>query len=127
VKAGEKEGSEAWHAERLIRWRDANFDVYPDLRWLRASGNDFPSTGEGCEAMKRRGLLRGEADYFLSRARHGYHGLFIELKRQGGKLKPHQQEFLVEQKKEGYKTVVRYGWEQARDRLVWYLSGPYCA
>ena len=64
--------------------------------------------------LKAEGILKGVPDYFLPLSRHGYHGLYIELKKTvGGSVSPEQQAFIDQANKDGYLAVVAFGWEKA--------------
>lgn len=58
----------------------------------------------------------------------GYHGLFIEMKRpksvgkRKGITQTEQSDFAKQLETQGYKCVVAYGWEQARDAIKDYLG-----
>lgn len=64
--------------------------------------------------LKKEGVKKGIPDLFLCQARHGYHGLFIEMKRlKGGSLSKDQKKkkFLLE--KQGYAVAVCKGADHA--------------
>lgn len=76
---------------------------------------------------KMAGVKSGVGDTFLPVARHGVHGLFIELKqrkyktRKGGGLSPEQVDFYGDIRADDYGYVVAYGWEEAAEILKLYL------
>ena len=51
--------------------------------------------------LKRMGVQRGVADFFLGISCGGYHGLWIELKVGKGKLTTEQQDFLFRKTERG--------------------------
>lgn len=69
-------------------------------------------------------MKAGVPDLFLPVSRDGYHGLFIELKRQaGGRVSDEQKEWIQELRDQGYRVEVCKGWEAAAGVLKNYL-GP---
>lgn len=60
--------------------------------------------------LKRQGVKKGVADIFVPYARHGRHGLYIEMKRKkGGRISPEQRDFINDMTDEGYAAAVCYG------------------
>lgn len=111
-------------AERLIDWADGEgADLYPEVPWLYAVPNGGFRHKAVAGKMKAQGARAGVLDFNLDIARGGYHGLRIELKRRaGGTVTPAQKLWILWFTKQGYLAVVCRGWEEARDRLVDYLS-----
>ena len=73
--------------------------------------------------MKRMGLQKGFPDLFIPMARQGFHGLFIELKRD--KLAhptKEQLEWIGFLNKEGYYAVVSYGVDAAIEEIKKYMG-----
>lgn len=68
------------------------------------------------------GTKAGFPDLFLCIARGGYHGLFIELKTVKGKPTALQQTWLNRLNKQGYKAVVCYGFDEAKEAIKGYLG-----
>lgn len=73
--------------------------------------------------MKRMGLRKGFPDLFLPTARQGYHGLFIELKRdRHSHPTPEQMEWVAYLNKSGYYAVVAYGVDAAIMEIKKYMG-----
>ena len=72
--------------------------------------------------LKRQGLRPGASDILLCAHSRQYHGLWIELKRWGGKATKEQKDFLVAMAECGYDGAVCVGWEEARDKIEEYLG-----
>lgn len=73
--------------------------------------------------FKAEGVKAGVPDIFLPVPRGEYAGLFIEMKRRkGGRVSIDQSMWLEALKKQGYRTAVCRGWEQARDVIGGYLG-----
>lgn len=109
----------------LIRWAEVQRARYPALAWLHA----IPNAGAGAQRgqagkMKAEGVKSGVPDLCLPVPACGYHGAYIELKRQkGGRLSPEQALWREHLRVAGYAHLVAAGWEAARDFLIEYLEG----
>lgn len=73
-------------------------------------------------ALKRAGVKAGVPDMMIPLARHGRHGLFIELK--VGKNRPtqKQREWCERLNAEGYLAIVCYGHKMAIDAIKEYVN-----
>ena len=70
---------------------------------------------------RQMGMRKGVPDLMLPIPMHGYHGLFIEMKKKGGRTSQEQKQWLKALDTFGYKTAVCVGWEAARDALEEYV------
>ncbi len=118
---------EAKEQEWLYEWRDkAGIRRWPELRWLHAIPNGLAASSIGAAArMKRQGMLKGIPDNCLPVARHGFHGLYIEMKRSNGTLRDlstEQRACLDFLRSQGYQAVVAFGWRDAVAILESYLT-----
>lgn len=99
-----KEETETEHSlqSRCVRWFR---ETYPFPKYvLFAVPNAAKRSVVVGMMMKREGMLPGFPDLGLAHAKHGYHGLYIEMKRKGQKSRPNQilvQQALADQ---GYKV-----------------------
>lgn len=74
-------------------------------------------------AMKREGVSKGFPDLFLPVPSNGYHGLFIEMKRQkGGAVSKEQKAWIEYLNSAGYQAVVCKGFLEAKEAIECYLS-----
>jgi hypothetical protein len=64
----------------------------------------------------------GIPDLFLPVALRGFNGWFGEMKAKNGKLTDAQRRVLHDLREHGYFAEVFYGWEAARESLLWYVS-----
>lgn len=71
--------------------------------------------------LKKQGVLAGVFDINVDKARHGYHGLKIEMKRPGGKLTPAQKAYKAKCDAEGYLTAVLDTFDDFMKLINWYL------
>lgn len=73
--------------------------------------------------MVREGLRPGASDLFLATSRLNYHGLWIEMKRPGGKVSVEQTEFQEEMTRQGYAACSCFSFDAAKQLISDYLNG----
>ena len=74
--------------------------------------------------FKAMGVKPGVPDVFLDVPRGGFHGLRIEMKRRhGGKVSEDQTDWIDWYNAIGFRAVVCYGWDEAREEIENYLHG----
>lgn len=74
--------------------------------------------------LKAEGVVAGVPDVFLASPRQGFHGLYIEMKRQkGGRLESSQKDIIARLRQAGYRVEVCKGWWEAREAIENYLIG----
>lgn len=72
---------------------------------------------------KRLGLRKGFPDLFFPYAQRGFHGLFIEMKRDiKSKATPDQRWWIAYLTKQGYRAVICYGSNEAIKEIELYFS-----
>lgn len=69
---------------QCVRWFDTQYPYWSKFLFHIRNGGSIKSAREGAK-FKRMGVRKGIPDLFLSIPAHGYHGFYIELKKQGGK------------------------------------------
>lgn len=138
-------GSEHSIQVALFQWAALESKNYPQLKWLYAVPNGFFASSGQKGKMKAEGLRDGVPDLFLPLPttnqklypnEHGdgynykiYHGLYIEMKREiyrnraNGGCSEDQLKWLAYLNEAGYKAVVCYSLEEARDTILRYLNG----
>lgn len=116
-----KSGTEHGHQTALFAWAALNRASFPELEWMFAIKNAEKAGKIAGALAKAEGVRKGVSDIFLPVARHGMHGLFIEMKKPGEKAKPDQLTFGAWIQKENYGFVVCDHWEKARDIIIQYL------
>lgn len=110
--------SEATEQSALIKW----CRQHPVARRIFHIANGEKRRAITAAKLKRMGVLPGVADLFLPVARPPYHGLFIEMKDQGGRQKESQKEFQNDVIKEGYKYVICESCDDGVKQILIYLS-----
>ena len=120
------------HSEQamVIEWAQRHEGKYPELRWLHSSLNGIFIPGPRqivyriISHMKQEGMKKGVSDLCLPVARHGYHGLYLELKRdESSKIQPEQLKFLDFLAAQGYYGQICIGYKDTTETLEWYLKG----
>jgi hypothetical protein len=73
--------------------------------------------------LKAEGVRAGIPDLFCALPKHGYAGLFLELKHGGNKTTELQREWIVRLQDAGYFVAVCWDFDTAIQRLIWYVEG----
>ena len=118
--------SEDVEQARLIDW--CRMYRLPDGRRLSATIFAIPNGGKRnpreAAKLKRTGVRPGVSDLFLPVPRNGFAGLFIEMKKIGGKESATQRDFRTQMDFNGYSAKVCYGWADAASTICEYLGKP---
>ena len=72
--------------------------------------------------LKRMGVKKGVADFFLALPQYDKSGLWIELKVGKNTPKKEQKEFLLRKASRGYEAICAWGADEAKDVILDYLS-----
>ena len=108
---------------------------YPDVQFHSDYGSGLKLTqGQAMKQKRQNGGRRGWPDMFIAEPMNGLHGLFIELKKAGTRLKKkdgtwasshleEQNEVLNKLQKKGYAAYFAVGFEEAKDIIDDYLGG----
>ena len=116
--------SEAQHQAVVIAWANhpATLKKWPELERLFHIPNGGSRNKLEAHNLKLQGVKPGVPDLFLPAARGGFHGLFIEMKSENGRISEHQKDWGSYLWDAGYMTKVAYGADEAIDMLKWYLN-----
>jgi hypothetical protein len=113
----------------VIEWAQRNEGNYPELKWLYSSLNGIFIPGSRQMAykiinhMKQEGMKKGVLDLCLPVARHDYHGLYIDVKRdKKSEIQPEQIEFMDFLAQQGYYGTICVGYDETVETLTWYLN-----
>ena len=106
----------------LMEWAELNKARLPDLEWLYAIPNGGWRHKVTGARMKREGVKPGVPDLCLCAARHGWHGLYIEMKVGYNKPTDAQAKWLRGLELQGYMTEVCYSWQSAANIIEAYLE-----
>lgn len=91
------------------------------IRHFPNGGYRHPKTAN---EMQRQGTSPGAFDNFLDAARHGYHGLRVELKIERNELSSAQQEERRWLEQEGYSCHVAWHYAELLQLVLWYCEIP---
>ncbi len=118
--------SESWEQQWLFYEVHKLEAERPELCWLHAVPNGATTGKREGARLKAEGLKAGVPDLCLPVARAGYHGLYVELKRQNGcesDLSDEQKKWLRGLVENGYYACWCRGYEQALETILAYLDG----
>jgi VRR-NUC domain len=113
--------SESAHQKAVIKWFDIAYPRFSSLLWHTPNGG----SRNKLEAfnLKLMGVRAGIPDLFLAVPRGTFHGLFIEMKSEKGKLTALQEKQMALLWSMGYEVKCCHGWLMARDAIDEYLKG----
>lgn len=113
------------HQVALFDWAQLMISSgrYPQLEWMYAIPNGGMRSKAVAGKLKAEGVKSGVFDIFLPVARHGYHGMYIEMKYGKNKLSDKQRDFKLFAELQGYFCVVCWDWEEAAHKIENYLKG----
>ena len=110
--------TETQEQKQLIQWCRTD----PRFQYLFHIPNESIG-GHGWIVRNRQmGVKSGVPDLFYPVPMHGYHGMFIEMKTEKGRLGPEQKRWISILEALGYKCVVAHGWKAAREALIEYTQ-----
>ena len=102
----------------VVNWFRAAF---PQVLFTASAGGMRTSIGTG-RKMKMMGYTAGCPDLIFFAPRGGFHGLLIELKREGGTCSPEQKEFIMRANLAGYYAEFAFGCKDACDKIKKYMT-----
>jgi hypothetical protein len=103
-----------------VKWFRLQYAKYADYLWAVPNGGKRP--GKTGPILTAEGVLSGVSDLVLSLPSTVYHGLFIEMKSDKGKVSPSQAAFLERQKAVGYQTAVCYTFDEFMEVINNYMA-----
>ena len=112
--------TESEEQQALFEWAAWNASKYPGLNLMFHIPNGGGRSKAEAGRFKAEGVKSGIPDICLPVARGRWHGLYIEMKRIGGKLTAEQCTILDQLNQQGYFAVVCYGFDMARAAIEKY-------
>ena len=117
---------ESAYQTQVVEWSRWAFKVnpvrYPHLEMLHCSLNGVKLSGTQAKIAKGQGMLSGVPDLFLPVPKNGFHGLFIEMKSDKGRVTENQHWFLTNAESLSYKTVICYSAKEAISAIQAYYD-----
>lgn len=117
-----KVNSEHAHQVALFMWASKHRLAHPELKWLYAVPNGGERNPVVAARLKAEGVKSGVSDLCLPFRAKGYSGLYIEMKKPGGRESSEQMEFGAFVVSQGFLYRCCKGWEEAKETLMWYLD-----
>lgn len=125
--------SEHQHQKQVITWARGLAALYPErygvLDYLHSIPNGAHLAGNAkrryaqINKLKNEGLLPGVPDLCLPVARRGYHGLYVEMKRDDkAPVSEDQTRWLDWLAEQGYCALLCVGADDAIEQIEWYLG-----
>lgn len=118
--------TELQHQANVIKWsqQPSVRERWPELALLYHAPNGGKRDPIEAKHFKAIGVKSGVPDLFLPSAHGGYHGLYIEMKTENGRLSESQRWWGEQLRKQGYSWAMCRSWEAAVQVLEMYLSAP---
>lgn len=115
---------ETQHQINVVKWSQQPHirECWPELALLFHIKNETTEGAQRVAVDRAMGVKKGVPDLFLPVARGQYHGLFIELKNETGRVNDAQEWWGTKLTENGYFWEVCHGWESATRVIEWYLS-----
>ena len=114
--------TESMEQQALFEWAAWAAPRFPGLNLMFHIPNGGMRSKSEAGRFKMEGVKAGIPDIFLPVARGGFNGLFIELKRVGGRASPEQLDIIEQLTKQGYLAALCYGFDSAREIIEKYYK-----
>lgn len=115
--------NEHYEQVMLMKWAALNRGTFPELDLLYAVPNGGHRHITVAQRLKAEGVKPGVPDLCLPVARHGFHALYIEMKKRvGGKVSAEQVKWKAALESQGNCVHICKGWEEAKDIITKYLT-----
>lgn len=114
---------EAQEQAAVFEWAAWASKRTPELNLLYHVPNGGSRNPVEARNLKAQGVKAGVPDLVLPVARGQYHGLYIELKRKGGRPQESQLWWIAHLREQGYAALICYGADDARATIARYLNG----
>lgn len=114
--------SESIEQQQLFAWAEWLIPRRPELALMYHIPNEGKRSKATGGRMKAEGLKEGVPDICLLVPSGTYHGLYIEMKRVGGKASSEQRKWVHLLSEQGYRAEICQGFEAAATIIMKYLG-----
>ena len=114
--------SEAEEQMAVVKWAELMSHKHRCLKWLYHTPNGGSRNIAEAANLKRMGVKAGVPDLCLPYPSGKYHGLYIEMKTDNGRLSAAQREYLSWLNMAGYYAVCCHGAEEAIEVIWGYVN-----
>ena len=115
--------TESEEQQALFEWAQYHRGAHPEIDLLYHIPNGGRRGKAEAGRFKNEGVKSGVPDICLPVARGGFHGLYIEMKRQkGSRTSGEQKDWIEWLWRQGYKAVICKGWQEAAQIIREYLK-----
>lgn len=115
---------EAAEQELIIDWAKRTECTWPEIALLHHIPNGGQRNKAVAAKLKAEGVKAGVPDLCLPVPRGRYHGMYIELKAQGGRPTQEQKAWIAALTEQGYAAQICVGFEEAKETIEQYLRLP---
>lgn len=114
--------SESIEQQQLFQWASWLQPRHPELALMYHIPNEGKRSRATGGRMCAEGLKAGVPDICLPVPSGEYHGLYIEMKRIGGRPSKPQKQWIQHLNEQGYHAAVCFGFEDAAGLIMKYLG-----
>lgn len=114
--------SESIEQQQLFQWASWLQPRHPELAMMYHIPNEGKRSRATGGRMRAEGLKAGVPDICLPVPTANYHGLYIEMKRIGGRPSKPQKQWIQHLNEQGYQAAVCFGFEHAAQTIMEYLN-----
>lgn len=115
--------SELQHQIRVVKWFDSACHAWGllPLHLFHIPNGGSRQIVESVN-LKRSGVRPGIPDLFLATPRGQFHGMFIEMKKEDGKIESEQHAAIDAMERQGYRCIVAFDHGEAIVKITKYLE-----
>lgn len=106
----------------MIAWAEAMRPKFPELAYLYACPNGGKRHVVTAMELKREGVKSGVPDLFFPVRKSFASGLYVEMKRKGGRVSEDQERWVLFLRSQGFRVVVCWSADEAIREVETYLS-----
>lgn len=105
----------------VIAWAETMRPKFPELDYLHSNGNGVRLSIGAAVKAKRSGQKAGVPDLFLPVKKSFASGLYIEMKKKGGRVSDDQERWKLFLRSQGFRVIVCWSADEAIRELETYV------